>query len=68
MLQFDRDLLNVVSSYHDRRGFTVERIVKHMKLNTGLDIPVELVKTSLKTVHKKKMLTIKGKKYHVTDD
>ena len=40
MLEFNRDLLNVVSSYQDYRGFTVERIVKQMKLNTGLNIPV----------------------------
>ena len=68
MLEFYRDLLNVVSSYQDYRDFTVERIVKHMRLNIGLDIPVQLVRTSLKTVHKKKMLTIKGKKYHVTNN
>ena len=39
-----------------------------MKLNIGLDIPVQLVRMSLKTVHNKKMLTIKGKKCHVTND
>ena len=46
----------------------VERIVKQMKLNTGLNIPVQLARMSLKTVHNKKMLTINGKKHHVTDN
>ena len=33
----------MITLYQDHRGFTVERIVKHMKLNTGLDIPVQSV-------------------------
>ena len=34
-----RDLWNVVSAYQEQCGFTVDTIVKHMKLNTGLEIP-----------------------------
>ena len=70
MLEFDRDLLSMVSTEQlpGSPWLHLKTIVKHMKLNTGLNIPVQLVRTSLKTVHKKKMLTIKGKKYHVTDD
>ena len=34
-----RDLWNVVNAYQDHRCFTGKTIVKHMKLNTGLEIP-----------------------------
>ena len=34
-----RDLWNVLSAYQEESGFTVDTIVKHMKLNTGISIP-----------------------------
>lgn len=38
------------------------------KPNTGLDIPAELVRATLETLYKKKLLSVKKKKYHVMED